>query len=547
MPDSTIYTSYSITTSTIGGGQIDYSRQQTNPNIVTFTVIPNTHKTFSKYIIEGYPDDYSKLITNSNEYIIGYDGDNIVATVGGHSEDSTTPLTLTLNRDVSVTAVFVDQPIIHIDATANIRHASVYVSNNDEYDELTAILWARPFPDYIFVKWDDGNIENPRQVTVDKSTTFKAIYQKIVDTNAVYQYRGFIKDQMYLTDKPKAFVVIDYFDLKIDKLTKATASFNVYNMPKNIDDGDILVVYDPMGTVLYNGVINSIQGKIIRTSNMESFYKGEWIYNIHPSTYLEDEIAWLLREYSQGKIYKSSWVDPQVAQRLGGITIRTIGDNFSPSISVKLPSDLNDQGTENLTQYDMETFIYELYEKYNVIFDFTINFEGENFVDIKVPNYTKIKVGNNMYGIQNMSPVTTVEETNKLIIFSMDKIYRTTYIATKNDIVKQPSSTANRFNITNTKIVFSDDAESDLVASNLPTTMYNHKLTFDLIVKNFVYQFGDFNLGGELDIYDGDDYYDSVLTGYEISKASNQNITKVKFVCGKIRNKLTQMLTLKKV
>ena len=65
-----------------------------------------------------------------------------------------------------------------------------------------------------------------------------------------------------------------------------------------------------------------------------------------------------------------------------------------------------------------------------------------------------------------------------------------------------------------------------------------------LIIKNFIYEFGDFNLGGTVDIYHDDEYYNSVLTGYEIQKATNQNITSAHFVFGKVRTKLTSKLTL---
>ena len=147
-----------------------------------------------------------------------------------------------------------------------------------------------------------------------------------------------------------------------------------------------------------------------------------------------------------------------------------------------------------------------------------------------------------------MSPVEEIEETNRLIIYAQDKTYRTTYVArTNNTIVEQPSSMANRFDITNTTIVFSDDPVADLIASNLPSTMYNHKLTFTLLLDNFIYQFGDFNLGGQLDIYYGDEYYNSVLTGYEISKSSNRNVSEIKMICGLVRKKLTQLLTMGKV
>lgn len=507
---------YNVMASTDGNGAIDYARQQYEPNNVTITVIPNEHYYLDKFLVDGV-------------------------------EYTENPLQLELTKDVTVYATFKEYDKIFLNVSTNIPQASVYVSKYYDYSAFTSTLWARPFPDYMFARWDDGSTENPRDLYVEKDTTIVAIYEKVPDNNGIYQYRCFVKDQLHLTDRPKAFMTIDNFNLKVDKLTKSTSSFTVYDMPSNINDGDILVVYDPTGRFLYNGVINSIEERTIRTSNMESFYKGQWIYNTHSSTYLEEEIGWLLQQYAQGKIYQSTYTDGLVAQRLGGITIRTTGDNFSPSITAHLPSDLDKDGNEQMSQMDMETFIYELYEKYNIIFDFTINFMGENYVDIKVPNYTKLKIGNNMFGIQNMSPITTVEETNRLIIYSKDKTYRKTYVATKNSIVEEPATIANRFNITNTKIVFSDDDFADLIANNLPTMMYNHKLSFDLIIKNFVYQFGDFNLGGELDIYDGDDYYDSVLTGYEIQKLNNQNITNVHFVCGKIRTKLTQLLTLNKV
>lgn len=501
---------YVVTTSVDGDGAVSFTRA-TDQNEVTFTVIPDAQNHFVKYTV------------NDQEYF-------------------STPLTIRLTEDADVVAYFAEDERLHITASANIPYASVYISANDDYSGYTSVLWARPFPDYQFVGWQDGDTSNPRTITVTQNVTLVAVYHRVLDTNGIYQYRCFVKDQMTLEDAPKAFMVVDTFNIKRDIMTKATSSITVLEMASNINDGDVLVLYDPKGTFLYNGVITSISDKTIKCSQMASFYKGRWIYNTSSQTYLEEEIATLLQDYADGKMYGSTWVDDQVATRLGGITIQYIG-----ATSVNLPTDLDDQGNEKYTQKDMEDFIYELYEKYNIIFDFEINISGANYVTIKVPTFDSIKVGNNMYAIQELSPVTEIEETNKLIIYAQDKSYRATYIATKNSIVKEPSTTANRFDITNTAIVFSDDPESDLVANNLPETMYNHHVTFMLIIKNFIYQFEDFKLGGALDIYNNDDYYNSVLTGYEIKKNSNQNITEVKMVCGKIRQKLTQMLTLRKI
>ena len=461
-----------------------------------------------------------------------------------------TPLYLHLRSDIIITAYFVEDDKFHITASTDFRYGSIYISDNDVYSGTVVTLWARPFPDYNFVQWGDGTFDNPKSITVTSNVTLVAEYQRILESNGIYQYRCFVKDQLDMEGSPKAFMVVESFSVKRDIMTKATSSITLLNqIPENINDGDVLVLYDPKGTFLYNGVINSISDKTIRCSQMQSFYKGTWIYSTSPQTYLEQEIAILLKDYADGKLRGSTWVDQQVAQRLGGITIDYIG-----STSVNLPTD------DDYTTIDMEDFIYGLYEKYNIILDFEINISGPNYVHIKVPAYTPVKVGNNMYAIQNMSPVTETEETNKLVIFDSNKTYRATYIATKNDIVKEPSSTVNRFEITNTTVVFSDDPEADLVASELPQQMYNHYLSFDLILKNFIYSFNDFKLGGTLDVYYNNrkefetnnyssrsEYYDSVLTGYEIEKEPNKNVTEVKMICGKIRQKLTQLITLKKI
>lgn len=428
-------------------------------------------------------------------------------------------------------------------STSPIGISSVYQSGKIVASGTTVTLWARPFPDYTFVKWDDGNLQNPRQITVTSDISLVAIFQRTTETNSVYQYRCFIKDQLNLTDPPKAFLRVDTFDIRTDLLTNATSSVTVLDVPSDVDEGDVLVLYDPKGQFLYNGVINAIEDKRIDCSQMQSFYKGTWIYNVSPQTTLEEEIATLLQDYADGKLRGSTYVDGLVAERLGGITI-----DYTGSTTVNLPTTYEeDSDSTEYETVDMEEFIYNLYARYNIIFDFEINISGTNYVHIKVPSFSPIKVGDNMFSIQNMTPVTEIEETNKLVIYGSNKTYRTTYIATKTGIVEEPSVTTNRFNITNTVVVFSDDPVADLVASSLPQSMYNHHLSFDLMIKNFIYQFGDFNLGGELDIYYGDDYYNSVLTGYEISKQSNQNIVSVHFVCGIVRKKLTQLLTLGKV
>ena len=523
------YEVYDITGHTQGNGEFGWTRSSfyegiCDENDVTFTAVPSQNHHFVKYVINGV------------EYT-----------------DST--LSLHLTQDTDVTAYFEENDKLIITAAANVNTASIYISEDRVHPNTEITVFARPLSDYQFVKWEDGTNDNPRTITVTNSMNLFATYHRMAEEPSIYPYRCYIKDQLHLTDPPIAFLRVKSFDIKTDLLTNSNSTIKTIDDSSAIDNGDILVLYDPKGRTLYQGVIKSMKSKDTNTfgdmnndqnhemeitcSQMQSFYKGNWIYNVHPSNTLEQEIAYLLGQYAQGKLYKCSWTDALVAQRLGGITVQYTG-----STSAKLPTDKDENDEEQLSTMDMEDFIYALYEEYGIIFDFEINFSGANYVHIKVPTYTTLKVGNNMFAIKNMSPITEVEEVNKLVIFASDKTYRTTYIATTTGIVQTPATTANRFNITNTEIVFSDDDAADLVSAYLPATMYNHKLTFDLLIKNFIYEFGDFNLGGSLDVWHGEDYYNTVLTGYEIKKNENQNITEVHFICGKVRTALTKKLTM---
>lgn len=512
---------YTVTTSVEGGGSVSYTRGS-DPNSITFSASADEHYVFSKFTING--TDYER-----------------------------NPLTIRISSNVNVVAIFINRPKLTIYATTNVEEASIYISENAQDTPYTSILWARPLPRYEFIRWSDGVIDNPRTISVSSDVYLTAEYQKTTDANAVYQYRCYVKDQLDLTKAPIAFMVVESFDIKTDLLTNANSTVTVLAMQSNVSEGDILVLYDPKGTTLYQGVIKTINENKITCSQMQSFYKGQWIYNRSKQDFLEHEIAVLLQDYADGKMYQSSYVDERVAERLGGITIGYVGSTVAKLPTTHDPKHDPPQvkehgGTVHYEIVDMEKWIYELYETYSIVFDFQINFSGTNTVTIKTTNFDPLKVGSNMYAIQDVSPVTTIEETNRLIVYSAkDNKYRTTWVATETNKYKATDKPLDRFKITNTKIVFSDDSISDLVAANLPEQMYNHKVTFTLLIPNFVYEFEKFHLGQEIEIYHNNEYINSVLTGYKIKKAENKNVTQVEMTCGKVRQRITNLLTMGKV
>lgn len=617
-----------------------------------------------------------------------------------------------------------------ISVSANYPFITVYSSATEASSGQTVTVFARPYKGYAFKLWSDGETDNPRDIVISSDVALVAEYEPASVSDITNSYRCFIKDQLHLTDPPKIFLRVDSFDVKNDLMTVANSEIVVTEKIENVENGDLVVVYDPFGNRLYQGVITAIEDKIIRASQMQSFYKGEWIYekgetpptsfnnswyferfaytantpyledfegltptatntynndnistamniantynakattyvwcskpfisvlalvtddtgrlylngkelcsttasntaveaqvnfvkglneltvvyrentgndgwNVYyaprafdpynptktyavndyvsynnttyrcttaittpeqwtaghwtsvaiprltvksevlglnstraTGTFLEPEIKNIVDDYSDGKLVGSDYIDPLVAQRLGGIIVSSVSSTVA------------NLTTENVgTTMDFEDFIYMLYDKYGIIFDFEINFTGQNYLTIKVPGYESMKLGNNMFAIKDMSPITKIEETNRLVIFDNQMRYRTTYVATKDDVVEEPSSTVNRFNLTNTNIVTSDDEINDLIAANLPSNMYNHKLSFTLVLKNNVYSYDNFKIGMPLEVWHDSDYYSTVLTGIEIRKESNKGVSEIYFTCGLVRQKLTQLLTLGK-
>lgn len=347
----------------------------------------------------------------------------------------------------------------------------------------------------------------------------------------MYQYRAYVKDVLDLKGKPKAFLNIVSFTIKRDLLTTSNSSFTVLQIPSNIDNGDIICVYDPYGKVIYQGVINQIADNVINTNQIQSIYKGLWLCKNSPQDYLEHEVAVLLEEYASGKI-TDDVMDYLQAQKLTSIDIEYEGSNANQLQS------FDAQQTQ-----DMETFIYRLYEKYNIILDFAINWEGNNSVMIHTADFTPYKIANNTHAIIDISPTTEISQNNKLIVYSSEGAYRAVYYATPQGIVTNSQDPLRLKNI-NTIIQFTDDDINAVIASNLNEEMYNHKLTFTLRIDNKLYKWDDFKLGQPMDIYFNGQYFKSVFTGYEMALAQDQSIDEVKITCGKVRTSLTSKLLL---
>lgn len=347
----------------------------------------------------------------------------------------------------------------------------------------------------------------------------------------MYLYRAFVKDALRLEDKPKAFLRVLSFTIRRDLLTSANSTFTVLEVPTNIDNSDIFCLYNPYGKVIYEGVISKVKDNEIQCSQIQSFYKGAWLYQTSASATLEEEVAAVLDNYANGTVDGVN--DPLMVQKYGSVRV-----TFAGSTTANLPTE-----QANYT-IDFEDFIYSLYQKYGIVFDFDFSANDVPELTISTPNYTAYKLANNNNSISAISPVTEIAQTNKLIIYATDGTYRATYYATSEGITTDADDPL-RFKTINTKIVFSDDTLDTIVAANLTADMYNHKLTFSMLLNSNLYNWDEWQLGQPLEIYYNSQYFKSVYTGYELIKEQDQELYEVNIICGKVRTSLTKKLTLR--
>lgn len=469
-----------------------------------------------------------------------------------------------ITSDATIDVHFIEDPKFVIEVSSNVVGASIRQSAKQVYKGDTVELFARDTEGYAFSKWSDGATENPHDITVMANTYIEAIYEKPPSSEAQYFYRAYIKDQTDLTASPTAFLKVKSFDITEDLLSTANSKIVVEEVPDDIiSEGDVIILMDAKANKVYQGVITKLNKPVIsikdnntkkedpsiECSQMQNFYNGTFIY-AYPKREgaapysIEEGFSWIISDYADGKIKGSDYVDPSVSERLGGITISfvVVGEDDRD-----FPGDLDSNET------NMEDFLYFMFDKYDIIPEFTINYSGSNSLKLHKSSYESIKIGNNTYAIKDIVPTEEVNEVNRLIIFNQDDTYNSTWVSTitgeKVEVSNDEEEPPGRYKVTKTKIVHlgSDSSSADIkgvVDSNLPTNPYNHKVTFSLMKDNYLYKLEDFHLGMPLNIYINGKLFESILTGWNIRKDEDSSDISIDMTCGKVRTSLTKKLSL---
>lgn len=316
------------------------------------------------------------------------------------------------------------------------------------------------------------------------------------------------------------------FMLDRDALTKTSSSFEVLEVPLAVENGDIVGMYDSFGTIHFLGIVEYVDGNTIEATQIVELFDDDWLWNNPRKSTLESTLKTILQNDFQNTR------DTLLNTTFGVFDLETISNTTQV---------LQSQESRYVTNF--ASFIYDLFEKYGIQFIFDIPFSASTpKISIGIPQYDKLVLGNNTMIFRNFSVVTNVFETNKLVLYGEENgEYRGTWYATTTGITDNPSA-LNRIQQIKTNIVFSDDAESIVKASNLRNQIYNHEISFDMVLDNKLLKFEDLHLGQEADIYIDGDFYSTILTGYRYQMTNLVTDGTVNLRFGLVRTALTSKL-----
>lgn len=380
-----------------------------------------------------------------------------------------------------------------------------------------------------------------------------------------------------------------------DLLQKSTSTIECDVDLSVAEEGDIIGIYDGKGNVVYNGIVEKVDEKTITTNQMANLFAGDYyamaetsaektylgLYN--PITVLRRDLAHIINGYRTSKFTVSSNtevlsfmpIDSNTHDNNSGIMVW-----LSQTSAADVPE--IPYRTQNAV-IDGEQMVYEMYSQYGIITTFKMPYNKWNVIQNPNANrgvvfvflpelgcyresfgirtydidpYPVISFGDNSEFITDVNVLTEVEDSNLLYILnSGGTTYRALYtVYTDGSYVKLPDDKGtiiaydnSRYNPVRAKFVNSDETLAKVVSANLKANQYNHKINLSVIFDNNFYKWSDFKLGQRLNFYVGSRLYNSVLTGWKYTLEKGKEITRIDFVCGKVRSDLTSKLNLGKV
>jgi hypothetical protein len=161
------------------------------------------------------------------------------------------PRVITVTKDTTFTATF-ELIIYHVTVTANNSAMGIITGAGDYLKDSTAIIGAIPNIGYRFVQWDDGNIQNPRTVTITGDTMFTAIFGLIMHHLTVTGNNSAMGIVTGTGDYPNNTTVV------IGALANAHCRFVQWNDGNNQNPRTLTITSDTAFTAIFGVAVQGI-------------------------------------------------------------------------------------------------------------------------------------------------------------------------------------------------------------------------------------------------------------------------------------------------
>lgn len=330
--------------------------------------------------------------------------------------------------------------------------------------------------------------------------------------------RCYFKKRRGIDDNSVGQAIVITYRIKDDLLTKPLSDFTLDQIPDQIEIGDVMVVYEDNGNVLFNGIINSIDedNRSISCGNFYSIFDDKWLWNLPTESSIEETIQTILEN--------------DFANNSDSFMQQTF--NFSITCATATTGAIEEKDVGSVVNF--QDFLISIYSLYDIMLQFTIYFDNTQpeITIIKPSKSPRTKLSDNVHQVIEITARSRSASENKLIIYASDKTtYRETYYV-NGEFLTTNDEADDRLSLIKTKYVFSDDNLSDVAHANLSTEIYNHELQV-VMTDGFVYDTKQIRLGNYYDIYYKGQVYKSVLTGIEYD-----DIHRITMIFGKVRQRL---------
>lgn len=454
---------------------------------------------------------------------------------------------------------------------------TIYTPYTDNYVQVVA----QANDGYVFKAWVNENNEvvstdQESVIEVTDNMTLTATFEKMssVYQDNIFQTLGLEYGVGDITGtdgmRSNYFAKLLSASIQEDIMSKTVSDLVVDNVPSTYIPNMPICILNQKGKLLYAGTIESIEGNTLHCREPLAIVDNEMVLDentYRPVDSINIYASHVAQAFATGKSKLSSGytIDGTVYNdcvRRMCAPYKFDADNFI-WFNVANNNPYNAPPIDEVNIGSVEDYIFELCNDFIIVFKPSLYTDGatkKTYLKLTSVNpYISeiLTFGNNSEEISNVSVETQGMEYTTLLIYNsaMTSNRGKGWYGVKTDrsigfvpLGQLFDDSFIGYRDCKPKIVASDEPIPTIVAQNLSSGFYNHKITMTVDLTKDTFKLEDFELGRQVDFYYGSRLYRSIITSrsYELRGDVN-GVKSVVITLGKVRNDLTSKLNLGKV